>query len=195
MSDLEKDFHISSAPVEIPYTVFVDDTCANIIKSRSILGLCIKHRNDRVRKRPRLSWAARKIWKNNDFSTYNSNSGISQKGIRKLQTYIKRNHANIKNIVLDWDHTLTQHGNFRGQRIDKAMCECYFGGLRRMTLLKSLFKTCDKKNVQLFILTYNRRAKTLTGKTHFYTALAYMSCVPQDIVYTSGSKIRVIETF
>ena len=192
-----KEFERLSVSNISPYHIFVDDTCKNISQKSDLLGLCVKYRGDKRRAKPSLSFIGNRVWHKNKvvFDTYDSNSGISCKGMKVLMRHIRRENKKIKSVIFDWDKTLTQHSNFKATSITKYVCECYFGGYHRMNQLKRMFAICRKHKINIYVLTFNRKAKQRTGRRDFYKALSYMKCVPKRIIYSDGSKMAVIPSF
>ena len=193
---MNSDFVIVSTPKVIPYIVFVDDTCRNMQPKINLLGLCVRFRNKKRRPKPKLSFSARRFWSKNKalFDTYNSNSGISSKGIKTLTRRIRRDHNNIKSLIFDWDKTLTQHSNFKVDVTKNVVAECYFGGYKRVNILRTMFRMCNKYDIPVYIVTFNRKAKSKVGKGEFYKALAYVKCTPERIIYSEGAKMSILQS-
>lgn len=192
-----EEFERLSTPNISPYHIFVDDTCKNISQKSDLLGLCVKYRGYKSRTKPSLSFIGNRVWHKNKviFETYDSNSGISYRGIKILTKHIRKENKNIKSLIFDWDKTLTQHSNFKATNITKYVSECYFGGYSRMNQLKKMFTICRKYKINIYILTFNRKAKKMMGKRDFYKALSYIKCVPKRIIYSDGPKMAVIPSF
>jgi hypothetical protein len=177
-------------PTQKPYTIFLDDTESHFTSSNTILGLHLQEHEYRFT----LSTRARQKWKASPelFNSYEQTSGIHIDTFRTLKSYIRKNHKEIKSIILDWDKTLTVHSTFRANVIDKYITECFFGGKRRMKYMRTFFKTCRKKNIPVHILTCNRKAKTMEGKRIFLKALKYINVHNVDVNFTDNLKTPII---
>lgn len=190
--NLEEHFDVRTEPKVLPYIIFIDDTESHFSSSRIVYGLLVKPTESELE----LSKSAHKRWLNNtkDFATYDNKLGISNDGFKALSQCVHQNYSNIRSIILDWDKTLTVHGSFRTNEMNKYIAECYFGGWRRMKNMKEFFKTCKDKQIHVAILTCNSRAKTLAGKALFLQALYFVDAKNVDVHFTDKTKIAHINT-
>lgn len=190
MDPIEENFIVRTQPKVKPYVLFIDDTESHFSASFVVYGLLVKPNETSLK----LSRNAQKKWaeQTKDFEKYDKTLGISENGFKALQDFVKKNHSDIRTIILDWDKTITVHGTFKTETIDKYIAECYFGGMDRMKAMKRFFKECSRHKVHVIVLTCNGRARTEDGRMMFSKALSFVGGNDINIFFTDKTKIALI---
>ena len=189
--NLEEYFKVVMQPKQKPYTIFVDDTPRNFSASQKVLGLLAPSSEKTPNEIPHLTKGAKKKWiaeKINE--SYDSQSGISVKGLYCMALFIRVKKNEVKEVVLDWDKTLTQHSSFKCEKIDAYAAECYFGGPKRMKALKYFFQSMRELRIPVRILSSNGRVKR--NPEAFTKALRYIGASKVPISFTDSSKVKEI---
>ncbi len=185
------DFIIQTQPKVNPYIIFIDDTIDHFTSSNIVLGLLIK---PTLPFQLKLSKPAYKVWVSNPnyFDGYDDTLGISEHGFLMLTKFMKLYNNEVKSIILDWDKTLTVHKTFRAKEMNKNIAECYFGGLRRMKVMREFFRICQRKNINVSVLTCNSRART---ENHiFMKALTFLNANNIKVQFTDKIKVPQINS-
>ena len=194
-NELKDDVYVKITPKTYPITIFFDDSIHHFkYNETNILGIYI-FSGVNLKKltcaMPVLSVQAENYWiRNSMCQTYDNHCGIPEDTFVKLCNLVPLNKKMIRNIVLDWDKTLTVHCAFNTE-MGKGAAECYVGGMQRMNCIQNFFKMLRCNRIPVYIVTSNPRA--LTDQYAFKYVLKQLAC-PNAKIFYSKNKIDFMKS-